>query len=133
MSYNHLKSIDGSSVDCKFEWQPDISRTISNDSETLDFDGRDYPVAFFGERKAESWDVAFTNDTDRDGDMWTELEKLITGAYSGAPAIWEDTFGTEITVLVSQATWKPIVSGSKTLRRISFHMIRVEDEGLSGS
>lgn len=127
MAYNHLTSLDGSTVDVKFEWAPDMAQTVAQDAGILSFDGRERPLAYFGEGDDETWDVAFTNDTDRDGDMWTEMRKVLDGANSKVVLLWTDTFGNDITVMVSSATWKPIVSGDKTLRRISFRMTRVED------
>lgn len=131
MAYNHLKTLDGSTVDVKFEWAPDMAQTVAVDAGTLSFDGRGLPLAYFGEGTEEVWDVAFTNDTARDGDMWTEMRKILDGPERGFPVIWTDTFGNDITVMVSSATWKPIVSGDKTLRRISFRMTRVEDAAAS--
>ena len=104
-----------------------MAQTVSQDAQILEFVGRERPLAYFGENDSEVWDVAFTNDTSRDGDMWAELRKVLDGANSKVVLLWTDTFGNDITVMVSGATWKPIVSGDKTLRRISFRMTRVED------
>jgi hypothetical protein len=122
---NHLKSQDGSTVDVQFDWAPDWDVAIEGNVATLAFDGRERPLAYFGEGTSEMWDVSFINDTSRDGgDMWAELQTAIA---LKEPLQWTDTFGNDITVVVSNSHWKPIVSGDKSLRRISFRMTRVED------
>lgn len=123
-AYNHLKSHDGS-IDVKFQWAPKSSKTIETNATTLAFDGRELPLAYFGEGRSEVEDVSFTNDISRDGgDMWTELQ---AGLALRETLQWIDVFDNDVTVLVTGSRWEPIVSGDKTLRQISFRMTRVED------
>lgn len=123
--YVHFSEIGSGSggVDVKLKSDPNMSRALTPNVKTLSFDGRGYPLGYFGEGQTDDGDYSFINDIDVDGDMQEALEDLMALA---APVQYLDTLGNSFTVAVLSTRWEPMVS-NKRLQRLFIRFTRLEE------
>lgn len=124
-SYNHLV---GGAVDVRLRWAPEMSRDIGGNADSMEFEGREYPVAFFGEGTTEDWDLLFLVRTDVDGDVWGDLMNLHVGSGRGQVLLWTDTFGNSFNCRIrGKPRQEYVVNGSdQNLYKIRLQLERVE-------
>lgn len=91
--YNYLSGLGGAA---RVKWQPTLSRTRTTKKDVLHFDGRVYPLAYFGESRDEIWDASYRVRKDIDGDIWNDLVSL-----EGQVLLWQDVFGNSFNVIIS--------------------------------
>ena len=125
--YHHLTLPDGS-ADCRFRYQPRISETVDVPIQLLHFDGREYPVAYFGEGTDETHELDFMIDTEQDGDQWTNLRALLDGASRGSVLVWTDQFGAQISCVLRTPSRELLVGRSPgRFQHVRFRLERVEE------
>lgn len=135
--YNHLTWPDGTH-DVKFKWQPDMQQSISLKTIVHEFDGRQWPLAYWGEHSMEEFNVSFMFDKLVDGDQFSNLRTLVDGAFSRTVLVWTDVFGNQFNcvVTVEPITRRFVLGGAPVLggpgplggryQTVSFKVTRVE-------
>lgn len=126
--YNHLTKLDGS-FDVKLRAAPVMRQSIEVKSEVIHFDGRKWPLAYFGEHTDETWDVEFVIDTVKDGDQWGNLRAILDGAQRGNVLVWTDVFGAQFHCVVStDPSTREMMLGGVTgqFARVALKITRVE-------
>jgi hypothetical protein len=126
--YMHLSEPDGSN-DAKFASGAQIRQHVEVGGETLQFDGRAYPVGYAGERTSEPWTLAFQVNKDTDGtEQWAALRYLVDNRR-GRVLVWRDHIGNVLNVWLLAIDRELLLHPNaiaNQLAQVSFTLQRVE-------
>ncbi len=116
-------TLSNGAVTATFKLAPVITETGEPKTEFMAFDGRTFPLAYFGANKEETRQLEFFVNVAVEGDQYANLQLLM-----GQVCVWTDAFGSSINCVVTSPSRDYVVGGPTPgqYQRVRFKLTKVE-------